>query len=182
MPGEIYRRRLGSFFLYLCCVFRALINSLVCWFCTSALGFVLFQIWPLIAFRQQQQQQQNCHWCTLVTYVARSQARRTLVLSMQEWFLWLWSIEHAPVPRGPCSCQLLSYSGVHFIKCIIRAEFRCSVFLFMVGATAVFTVCSDLYKTLYCSVFFMLSAVFGLFYVVSGYCIHCMFRSVQNTV
>ena len=29
MPGESYRRRLGSLLLYLCCVFRALINSLV---------------------------------------------------------------------------------------------------------------------------------------------------------
>ena len=39
-----YRRRLGSLLLYLRYVFRALINSLVCWFCTSALGLVLFQI------------------------------------------------------------------------------------------------------------------------------------------
>ena len=30
MPGESYRRRLGSLLLYLCYVFRALINSLVC--------------------------------------------------------------------------------------------------------------------------------------------------------
>ena len=29
----------------ICCVFQALINSLVCWFCTSTLGLVLFQIW-----------------------------------------------------------------------------------------------------------------------------------------
>ena len=32
MPGESYRRRLRSLLLYLCYVFRALINSLVCWF------------------------------------------------------------------------------------------------------------------------------------------------------
>ena len=44
MPRESYRRRLRSLLLYLCDVFRALINSLVCWFCTSALGLVLFQI------------------------------------------------------------------------------------------------------------------------------------------
>ena len=31
-PVENYRRRLGSLLLYLCCVFRALINSLACWF------------------------------------------------------------------------------------------------------------------------------------------------------
>ena len=31
-------------YIYLRYVFRVLINSLVCWFCTSALGFVLFQI------------------------------------------------------------------------------------------------------------------------------------------
>ena len=30
MPGESYRRRLMSLLLYLCCVFRALINSPVC--------------------------------------------------------------------------------------------------------------------------------------------------------
>ena len=40
MSGEIYRRRLRSLVLYLCYVFRLLINSL----CTSALGLVLFQI------------------------------------------------------------------------------------------------------------------------------------------
>ena len=33
-----------SLLLYLCYVFGALINSLVRWFCTSALGLVLFQI------------------------------------------------------------------------------------------------------------------------------------------
>ena len=43
MPGESYRRGLGSL-LYLCYVFRALINSLVFWFCASALGLVLFHI------------------------------------------------------------------------------------------------------------------------------------------
>ena len=31
MPGESYRRRLRSLLLFLCDVFRALINSLVCW-------------------------------------------------------------------------------------------------------------------------------------------------------
>ena len=31
-PGETYRRRLRSLLLYLCCILRALINSLVCWF------------------------------------------------------------------------------------------------------------------------------------------------------
>ena len=59
MPGESYRRRLRSLLLYLCYVFRALINSLVCWFCTSALGLVLFQInccclragWPTLFLR-----------------------------------------------------------------------------------------------------------------------------------
>ena len=38
--GESYRRRLRS----LLCLFRALINSLVFWFCTSALGLVPFRI------------------------------------------------------------------------------------------------------------------------------------------
>ena len=34
--------------LYLCCIVQALINSIVCWFCRSALGFVLFQIHSLL--------------------------------------------------------------------------------------------------------------------------------------
>ena len=38
------QQRLGFLLLCSCDVFRALINSLVCWFCTSALGLVLFQI------------------------------------------------------------------------------------------------------------------------------------------
>ena len=49
MPGESYRRRLRSL-LYLRYVFRALINSLVSWFCTSALGLVLFQIFVQSCF------------------------------------------------------------------------------------------------------------------------------------
>ena len=43
LPGESYRRRLRSLLLYLSYVFRALINSLVCWFCTIALYLVVFQ-------------------------------------------------------------------------------------------------------------------------------------------
>ena len=31
MPGESYRKRLRSFLLYLCYVFRELFNSLMCW-------------------------------------------------------------------------------------------------------------------------------------------------------
>ena len=51
IPGESYCRQLRSLLLYLCYTFWALINSLVSWFCTSALGLVLFQIfhftyWP----------------------------------------------------------------------------------------------------------------------------------------
>ena len=45
MPGESYHRQFRSSLLHLCYVFRALINSLVCWLCTSALGFILFQIY-----------------------------------------------------------------------------------------------------------------------------------------
>ena len=44
MQGESYRMRLRSLLLCSCDVFRALINSIVCWLCTSALGLVLFQI------------------------------------------------------------------------------------------------------------------------------------------
>ena len=43
VPGESYRRRLGSLLLFLCDVCRALINSLVCCFCrcVSPLVFVV---------------------------------------------------------------------------------------------------------------------------------------------
>ena len=44
LPGESYRGSLKSLLLCLCDVFPALINSLVCSFCTSALGLVMFQI------------------------------------------------------------------------------------------------------------------------------------------
>ena len=44
MPGESYRWRLRSLLLYFCCIFQALINPRVCWFCTSAQDLVLFQI------------------------------------------------------------------------------------------------------------------------------------------
>ena len=40
MPGGSYHMALRSLLLYLC----YLINSLVCWFCTSALGLILFHI------------------------------------------------------------------------------------------------------------------------------------------
>ena len=50
MPGESYCRRLRSLLLCLCDVFRTLINSLICWFCTSALGLVLFQIHMLVSY------------------------------------------------------------------------------------------------------------------------------------
>ena len=42
MPGESYHRQLWSLLLYLCYVFPALINSLVCRFCYVILGIVNF--------------------------------------------------------------------------------------------------------------------------------------------
>ena len=59
VPGENYRRRLGSSLLYLCNVFRALINSIVCWFCTSALGLVLFQIRDKDFLRKEEEGKEN---------------------------------------------------------------------------------------------------------------------------
>ena len=46
MPGESCHRQLKSLLLCLCCVFQALINSLVCQFCTSTLGLVPFRMRP----------------------------------------------------------------------------------------------------------------------------------------
>ena len=51
MPGESYCRQLRSLLLYLCYVFQSLINSLVRWFCTSAVGLVLFPIYTYIVWK-----------------------------------------------------------------------------------------------------------------------------------
>ena len=40
MPGEGYHRWLRSLLLCLCDIFQGLINSLVWWFCTGALGLI----------------------------------------------------------------------------------------------------------------------------------------------
>ena len=59
MPGESYHWRLGSLLLYLCHVFRALINSIVCWLswgettvstasCTAAILWKNLQVHLLI--------------------------------------------------------------------------------------------------------------------------------------
>ena len=56
MPGESYRRRLRCLLFCLCDVFRALINSLVCWFCVcelrcewcEAVGNGLFLIFNIV--------------------------------------------------------------------------------------------------------------------------------------
>ena len=42
IPGESYHRWLRSLMMCLCDVFWVLINSRVCWFCTSTLGHILF--------------------------------------------------------------------------------------------------------------------------------------------
>ena len=56
VPGESYRRRLRSLILCLCDVFRGPVNSLVCWFCSSALGLVLFQtVGVQFKFKQKHQ-------------------------------------------------------------------------------------------------------------------------------
>ena len=44
MPGDSYCKPFRPLLLCLCDVFRAQINSLVCWDCTCAVGLVLFQI------------------------------------------------------------------------------------------------------------------------------------------
>ena len=49
MPGESYRRRLRSLLLYLCYVFRALINSLVCWSFISGI-YLISLIYILLSF------------------------------------------------------------------------------------------------------------------------------------
>ena len=47
MPSESYRRQLKSLLLCLCDVFRVLINSLVCWFSTSAPDLFCFRVCQL---------------------------------------------------------------------------------------------------------------------------------------
>ena len=59
MPGEWYHRRLRSLLLYLCYVLQVLINSLMCWFCTSILGLILFQVcmtWSYVPVRGEEEQ------------------------------------------------------------------------------------------------------------------------------
>ena len=58
LPGESYHRRLRSLLLYWCYVFQVLINSLVCWFCMSTLGLVLFQVcmsWSYVPVRGEEE-------------------------------------------------------------------------------------------------------------------------------
>ena len=62
MPGECYHRRLWSFSLYLCYVFRALINSLGRGICMSTLGLVLFQ---------RSDEHSNTIWLLAETYMSR---------------------------------------------------------------------------------------------------------------
>ena len=54
-----YCRWLRFLLLYLC-VFQALINSIVCWFCTSTLGPVLFQIFYVGALANNDHNQPVC--------------------------------------------------------------------------------------------------------------------------
>ena len=61
MPGESYRRQLRSLLLYLCDNFWTLINSLVCWFCVSASGLILFQIRCDMLFVQDTPCPLSCH-------------------------------------------------------------------------------------------------------------------------
>ena len=73
MPSESCSRRRGSLLLCLCDIIRALITSLVCWFCTGALGLVLLHIvsflWlDIISERYQSAVWQICccsssFWC-----------------------------------------------------------------------------------------------------------------------
>ena len=50
MPGESYRRQLRFLLLCLCEGFRALINSLVCWFSIWTFYFCLIQNWEDYTF------------------------------------------------------------------------------------------------------------------------------------
>ena len=50
MPGESYRRQLRSLLLCLCEGFRALINSLVCWFSIWTFYFCFIQNWEDYTF------------------------------------------------------------------------------------------------------------------------------------
>ena len=80
MPGESYRRCLRSLLLYLCYVFQALINSLVCWSCKRALGLVLFELCVLVPYRS---------WGRLCTTC----------------FSWLWDVCFGEI-TSVCLCGL----------------------------------------------------------------------------
>ena len=63
-----YCRWLRSLLLYLCYVFWALINSLACWFCTSALSLILFQMPDKLA----------CICCSLWSVLGTEQMNSTM--------------------------------------------------------------------------------------------------------
>ena len=54
MPDETYRRRLRSLLLYLCYVFRAQINSLVCWEWVFILpvGVTIITVWIFLRYNE----------------------------------------------------------------------------------------------------------------------------------
>ena len=65
MPGESYRRRLR---LYLCCIFRELINSLVCWFCEGAKSEDSVHKPQLLKRKERQTRESNRHLLTTVFF------------------------------------------------------------------------------------------------------------------
>ena len=55
-----------SLLLYLCYIFRALINSLVCWFCRSVLGLVVFRFFTVVKIFKARD-----HFCLLIKCIIR---------------------------------------------------------------------------------------------------------------
>ena len=110
MPGESYRRRLESLLLCLIDVFWALINSLVCWFCTRAVGIVQFQIHvrSRLVKRSRRNEGTVLNWQTTlaVETVVCLVARADWLIAVCHSNLWgssiwlAWKVEY-------CNAQLL---------------------------------------------------------------------------
>ena len=114
MLGESYWRQLKSLLLCLCEIVLALISSLVCWSCTSALGLMLFQIYfcykrPVFWLQMRLIfMLLCCAGCILNTYLG---CLPVMFMSVLAYFLYLLIFSH-------CPCFVYIYMHVLIMVCI----------------------------------------------------------------
>ena len=129
MPGELPHAT-WVFVVYLCYIFRALINSLVCWFCTSALDLVLFQISGIqcyIMYMYRCAYFPGSYW----TYIGTSSGRSMWALTpWTQSTLGMRPTTQAPLTTLTCLKVGFSLRGhLHptlFCQCLYHSVFVCS--------------------------------------------------------